>query len=195
MKTCRWVIKTCVAAAALMVVAAVNAQAADAPARVQKAPPGPVSYDWTGLYVGGHVGWGSSSADDQSGFIGGGQVGFNYQIRQWVLGVEVQFSWSDISKGNHSIDWISTLAGRFGMTFDQWLLYGKLGVGWANLHTPWDQHTDRGPMFGLGAEYAFRNNWSAKLEYNFIDLNRDDNVHVVKVGVNYRFSPLPWSRY
>ena len=45
-----------------------------------------ISSNWTGFYAGAHAGAGWS--DDNAGFIGGGQVGFNYQINQWVFGVE-----------------------------------------------------------------------------------------------------------
>ena len=63
---------------------------------------------------------------------------------------------------------------------------------------------------GPGVEYAFIDNWSAKLEYNymdfgtrgvrfasptaslvFLDANIRERIHVVKVGINYRFGPAP----
>ncbi|MGA8293976.1 MAG: porin family protein, partial [Rhodoplanes sp.] len=88
-----------------------------APAGIFKAPPliAPV-WNWTGLYGGVHVGgawgrkeWSPTSGfftnpdfspfvgwGDVDGFIGGGQVGANYQIANWVLGLEGEFSWSDL---------------------------------------------------------------------------------------------------
>jgi outer membrane immunogenic protein len=54
-------------------------------------------------------------------------------------------------------------------------------------------------MLGLGVEYAWGNGWSSKLEYNFMDFGDrsvtfggvtgtvDAHVHVVKVGLNYKF--------
>src|SRR5947207_239651 len=89
------------------------AMAADMARPVYKAPPAgvlPVAYDWTGFYVGGHVGYGWAEKDWRdafglnlsnraSGFLGGGQVGFNYQINQFVLGVEGDFSWRGINGG------------------------------------------------------------------------------------------------
>jgi len=192
MRTCRRVLKTCFVVAALMSTA-VTAQAVDLPARPHKGPAPVVAYDWTGMYVGGHLGWGS--ADDLDGFLGGGQVGLNYQFGQWVAGVEGQFSWSDISKGGHSIDWVSTLAARFGLAFNRWLIYGKVGAAWADFKAPGFSETDSGMMIGFGTEYAFGNNWSGKIEYNVIDFDGKDNLHLVKAGINYRFAPLPWSRY
>src|SRR2546421_919176 len=89
------------------------ALAADIARPVYKAPPAgvlPVAYDWTGFYVGGHVGYGWAEKDwrdafglnvsnKTNGFLGGGQVGFNYQIGQFVLGAEGDFSWSGINGG------------------------------------------------------------------------------------------------
>src|SRR5207253_5189332 len=91
-----------------------GAMAADLTRPVYKAPPAgalPVTYDWTGFYVGGHVGYGWAKKDwqdsfglfnlstDPNGFLGGGQVGFNYQIGQFVLGAEGDFSWTGINGG------------------------------------------------------------------------------------------------
>src|SRR3954462_15633317 len=88
------------------------ALAADMSRPVYKAPPAgalPVAYDWTGFYVGGHLGYGWAKKDwsdsfglfdvssRSSGFLGGGQAGFNYQIGQFVLGAEGDFSWTGIN--------------------------------------------------------------------------------------------------
>src|SRR2546421_9628402 len=90
------------------------AMAADISRPVYKAPPAgalPVTYDWTGFYVGGHVGYGWAQKEWQdsfglfnvsntpNGFLGGGQAGFNYQIGQFVLGAEGDFSWTGINGG------------------------------------------------------------------------------------------------
>jgi outer membrane immunogenic protein len=190
----------------------VAAQAADAVRPVYRAPIGAI-YDWTGFYVGGHVGF--ISTDGDSGFLGGGQAGFNYQVGQWVFGVEGQMSATSIRNSaggvitlngvpmgrvgaEGSLDWVSTLAGRAGFAFDRWLVYGKLGAAWAHgsasafvtgpgvgtsIST---SDTVSGWMLGLGTEYALRNNWSAKIEYNMMDFN-PGTIHVVKAGMNYRF--------
>jgi outer membrane immunogenic protein len=159
------------------------AQAADMPV---KAPPmaAPVMYNWTGVYIGGHVGgawadrnghdrfdgdgcfWGQYGRvcfDDNNGFgrnngrlIAGGQIGFNYQINQWVWGVEGQISavFNDNDNDNacgfftmngtthdhlfrcdQRNGWIATVAARLGMTFGQtgnWLLYVKGGGAFAD---------------------------------------------------------------
>jgi outer membrane immunogenic protein len=193
--------------AAVLAATPVAAQAADAVRPVYRAPIGAI-YDWTGFYVGGHVGF--ISTDGDSGFLGGGQAGFNYQVGQWVFGVEGQMSATSIKesavfvmpgvigRAEGSLDWVSTLAGRAGFAFDQWLVYGKLGAAWAHGSASASvtgpgvgtsistSDTVSGWMLGLGTEYALRNNWSAKIEYNMMDFN-PGTIHVVKAGMNYRF--------
>jgi outer membrane immunogenic protein len=212
------------------------AMAADMGRPVYKAPPAgalPVAYDWTGFYVGGHVGYGwarKSWSDsfglfdvshDADGFLGGGQVGFNYQVGQFVFGVEGDFSAAGISGGtnvlgtsfNTDVDWTSTLTGRLGMAFDRWLVYGKGGIAWArdrystNAYTAGvTEITDTrvGWTAGAGVEYAFAPQWSAKLEYNYMDFGTqavsfapgfstdiDQQIHAVKFGINYKFGGNP----
>jgi len=184
------------------------AMAADMGRPVYKAPPAgalPVSYDWTGFYVGGHVGggWADKSWTDAfglatshtaDGFLGGGQVGFNYQINQFVLGVEGDVSWANLKGGstqnfglaapvtqsfNSEVDWTATLTGRLGFAFDRWLVYGKGGVAWAHDKYSTNFYTFPGTVgidetrigwtVGGGVEYAFAPNWSGKLEYNYMD--------------------------
>jgi len=218
------------------------ASAADVGRPVYKAPPAPMmtTYDWTGFYVGGHVGYGWAKKDwrdsfglfntsqDLDGFMGGGQVGYNYQINQFVFGVEGDMSWADLKGGstvlgslgaplggsfNTKVDWTATVTGRAGLAFDRWLVYGKGGVAWAhdrystNFYTPgFADFTDTriGWTAGAGVEYAFAPQWSAKLEYNYMDFGRqnvsfapgrstdiDQQIHAVKFGVNYKFGGGP----
>ena len=117
----RWMMGA--AAAALTVATAVAAQAADLPTR--KAPPAPVfvppPFTWTGFYIGANAGgiWTSGSrtatlydpgaawlsgyfpggiGNGQSGFIGGGQAGYNFQSGAAVFGLEADFDGSSLSK-------------------------------------------------------------------------------------------------
>ena len=94
------------------------------------------------------MGWSDGDSGGSSGFIGGGQAGFNYQINQWVLGVEGDFAGTTIKDsvsativgpgavitGNAEarLDWVSTLAPRVGYAFNNWLVYGKVGGAWAH---------------------------------------------------------------
>src|SRR5215467_6950745 len=185
-------------------------------------PPIPLVYNWTGFYAGGHlgVGWADGS---NGGFLGGGQVGYNYQINQWVLGVEADIAGTTIGGSANAtasingvpviagsvsggLDWVATLAPRFGYAFDRWLVYGKVGGAWAHgsatasvalIGTPFGSsisvdETVSGWVLGVGTEYALRDNWTAKIEYNMMDFGSDspfaDNkFHVFKAGLNYRF--------
>jgi outer membrane immunogenic protein len=92
------------------------AQAADiavpGPSYYPKSIPPPAVYDWTGIYIGGHVGGGiltdsvSQTATSPTGFnlansgslrpagvLGGAQIGANYEFVPWVVGIEG--SWTD----------------------------------------------------------------------------------------------------
>jgi outer membrane immunogenic protein len=201
--------------AALMAVPVV-AQAADARPPAYRAAPAVPYYNWSGLYAGAHIGFGTT--DNESGVLGGGQVGFNYQVGQWVLGVEGTFSATSIGEtativvpgvgvatANASLDWLTTVAFRAGWAFDRWLVYGKFGAAWASVSADATATVIGGPtvavsiddrlngwVIGVGTEYAFLNNWSAKFEYNMLDfgndLGHDATVHVFKAGLNYRFT-------
>jgi len=162
------------------------AQAADMPV---KAPPpaAPVMYNWTGFYIGAHIGgaWADANGHDRfdgvnhciwaagvcfndngfghndGRFIAGGQVGYNYQVGQYVWGIEGQISAithhnDDGACGSFTFtpvgiapvvvhdslfrcrdrgDWIATLAARLGVAFGQtgnWLFYIKGGAAFAD---------------------------------------------------------------
>ncbi len=219
----------------------VCAQAADlavppAPA-VAPIPYAPKLYDWTGIYIGGHVGGGYSDSSwtdpitglgngtfDNFGFLGGAQVGGNVQFNRLVLGLEGDFSWTSLKESSSdsigeaistSVPWTSTVTGRIGAAFDRLLVYGKGGLALAQ-----DQSslTDLGGIIstdtflrtgwtaGAGIEYALDDNWSAKIEYDYLGFgsqsmsfttitppatlgsNASLNVQEIKAGLNYRFS-------
>jgi len=216
---------------------AAPALAADLPMKARPAPPPPV-FSWTGFYIGANIGgaWsngtvtdlvtGANLSTDSSGFIGGGQIGFNYQFNTFVLGAEWDIDGTTISKTSNVVatgsgnlqasantDWISTLAARFGFALDHWLIYGKAGGAWvqnsatlANLTTGGSisaSNTNSGWMAGVGGEWAFAPQWSAKLEYDHVELdnwsfstnsiivndrlNVSRHIDMVKAGINWRF--------
>src|SRR5262245_20747039 len=112
------------------------------PPPLKAAPLVPV-FSWTGLYLGVHGGYGWSSSDglDLKGGFGGGQVGYKYQINNFVLGIEGDIAWADISQIVNGIDPITllplsatikfdtlaSLRGRLGVAFGTTLIYGTGG--------------------------------------------------------------------
>ena len=84
----------------------------------------------------------SSGSNSASGWLAGVQIGYNYQIKNWVLGVEGEASWTSLKGSNldpihpninHTdTDFIGVLGGRLGYTWDRLLLYGKAGGAWAH---------------------------------------------------------------
>jgi len=143
-----------VALAAGSLLSIFSAQAADLPRPHAPPPVAPVAYappvyNWSGIYVGGNLGTGfaSSSWSDpftganntfsKDGFIGGGQIGANWQINALVLGIEGDFDWTGLKGSGHdslantintNTQWTSTVTGRIGAAFDRLLVYGKGGV-------------------------------------------------------------------
>ncbi|ABD06649.1 outer membrane protein [Rhodopseudomonas palustris HaA2] len=184
-----------------------------------KAVPYAPSPSWTGLYVGGHLGggWvdetatfvsstsinlidplGTSYPIDHSGFLGGVQAGYNYQIQNWVIGIAGDFSWTSAKVDTVTAsllvpgaqvhtqaktDWYATATGRVGYAFGNLLAYGKGGAAWIHsVHggfadfgaagiVPFsDVTTTRaGWTVGVGLEWAFAPHWSVFGEYNYMD--------------------------
>jgi outer membrane immunogenic protein len=184
--------------AAALIVFASPAMAADMPARTYtKAPvytPPQAIYNWTGFYVGGHIGgaWAGDNGllGNDGRFLGGVQGGFDYQFAtNWVVGAEAQYSWLTNSNGSVTFpgsglitsknDQIGSVTGRFGYTWGPALLYAKGGYAWRDTQdigvsvggTPAAFTTDGnhkdGWTVGGGLEYMFAPNWSAKAEYQY----------------------------
>jgi outer membrane immunogenic protein len=137
----------------------------------------------------------ASTPYDIKGGFGGGTVGYNWQISNWVLGVEGDISKSDIKGAGDSapgyscsfpggcvsdIKWFGTVRGRAGYAAGAWLLYGTGGAAFGRVHTGFSPTTTfdgtnnrTGWTAGAGIEYGFAQHWSAKLEYLHVDLGKD----------------------
>ena len=176
---------------------AAPAFAADMPARTYtKAPvytPPQAIYNWTGFYIGGHVGGafadGNSLEGNNGRFLGGVQGGFDYQFApNWVMGIEAQYSWLPTNNNGvlfpagtlvtSNTDQLGSVTGRVGYTWGPALLYAKGGYAWRNSNlgvsvagapaafTATGNNKD-GYTVGAGLEYMFAPNWSAKAEYQY----------------------------
>jgi outer membrane immunogenic protein len=222
--------------AALAFVASSGAtQAADIPPPVYKGPRAVVAYyNWTGFYIGLNAGYGFGTSNwtfpvgtsiKPKGALAGATVGYNYQVGSIVWGLEGDFDWSGV-KGSVLCDptttceinnrWLATFRGRLGYAFDRWLPYVTLGGAYGNVRaTATDisgliaasgSKSQLGWTAGVGLEYAFLGNWSAKIEYLYVDLGHFDvgvpvvtNVsfkeNIVRAGLNYKFSGPIFSRF
>jgi outer membrane immunogenic protein len=192
-----------------------SAWAADIPRKAPAAAPAPAAeavVSWTGCYLGGNIGggwatkdWANPSADLDGGggpgprgtaalggFVGGGQIGCDYQPAgaPWVVGIQAMFDGADI-RGNiidivnlpgfdltTRINWFATVTGRLGYALvPNGLLYFKGGVAWVRDHhvvldsgAPFEAAdvTRTGWTFGGGFEYLLLPNWSIFAEYDYM---------------------------
>ncbi len=213
-----------------------SAQAADIPRPIYKGVnPVVAYYNWTGFYVGinGGYAWGTSdwsavpaANNKPNGWLVGGTIGYNYQVGSIVWGIEGDWDWSNVKDTvgcgpgvNCSTEnnWLATFRGRVGYAFDRWLPYitggGAMGNVRASISVPafgfMDSATKNlwGWTVGAGVEYAFLSNWSAKIEYLYVDLgtfnaavvpavnNVSFKENIVRAGLNYKFSGPIFSRF
>ena len=257
--------------AAATALLATSAFAADLPAKVYTKAPVVVApiYSWTGFYVGGNIGysWGrsndtstitntasgavlatSAGKSNLNGVVGGGQVGYNWQMQNWVWGLEADIQGTG-EKGTRNfaytpapivganfflpvpvgvaltqqIDWFGTVRARGGfLVSPQVLLYGTGGLAYGEVKSGEviglfpglsATNTNVGWTVGAGIEGLINANWTAKLEYLYVDLGRvsgsftpaggvitsayssriTDNV--LRVGVNYKFGGPVVAKY
>jgi outer membrane immunogenic protein len=266
-----------------------SAFAADLPVRTYTKAPAYVDpgYNWTGFYVGGNIGysWGRSSdtssltngagttlfssADKTNldGIVGGGQAGYNWQMQNWVWGLEADIQGTD-EKGSRGftcptgictagtlpagffalvfvipgaavpvsleqkIDWFGTVRGRAGVLVSpKVLLYATGGLAYGEVKSTETiggfgfSNTDTrvGYTVGAGIEGVIAGNWTAKLEYLYVDLGRTSGSfataipafgggavasgtltssyssrisdNVLRAGLNYKFAGPVVARY
>jgi outer membrane immunogenic protein len=265
------------------------ASAADLPRKAPVIAPPPVVFSWTGFYIGanigGSIGWDSTDSvvllsanapsagttnpissqsykHSPAGVLGGGQIGYNWQTGNWVLGVEGDWDWANqrdtVSTDNfiastivvaparlsysdeQKIKWLATARARLGWARDTWLWYVTGGAAWGEVESNYtfqvtglnaggatvfatapaaanSSTTKGGWTVGGVVETSLAwmgvpgNNWSAKLEYLYVDLGTVTNTftvpltatpaafytfassshirdNIIRVGLNYRFA-------
>lgn len=170
--------------------------------------PTPPPFSWTGIYVGANGGYGFADASltiggvtglapaSLSGFAGGGQIGGNYQLGIVVLGVEGDFDAADQTNSftalgatiTEKIPWEGTVRGRIGAAFDRLLVYATGGVGFgeftASAAIPGigslsASKSSAALVVGGGVEVGITNNFSARVEYLYLDTG---NVPLTTIG-------------
>lgn len=222
-------LKATVASAALLT-ASGAAMAADAPV-YDKAPVAEPMVDtapvwsWTGFYAGVNAGygWGDLETDednavfdngtdfnlDADGGLVGGQIGYNWQMDNFVWGVETDLQYADLSTENDyqffdldndgtddeigvdaELNWFGTTRLRAGVAMDRFMIYATGGLAYGDADVGYavngdvvdagDNETRVGYAAGAGVEGAITNNVTAKLEYLYTDLGSED--------VNYAYT-------
>jgi outer membrane immunogenic protein len=176
-------------------------------------------------------GSGSTSTGDfdVSGFLAGATLGVKFQSDAWVFGIEGDFdgSWLNGTSSNTFCTnvgfggtaqcetkntWLGTVRGRVGYAADRVLFYGTAGGAFGNIEagvSGLQNSTEFGWTAGAGVEFALADNWTARVEYLFVDLGNStcntlntcgtDNgtgaanqtvkfdANVIRVGVDYLF--------
>jgi outer membrane immunogenic protein len=196
-----------------------------APAPVYAAP----IFTWTGFYIGLNAGYGGDkntysingfgnvASITSGGFIGGGQIGYNYQFAgtAFVLGLEADLQATNIEGKitilgiglGSKLDYLGTVRGRLGYAFtDRALIYATGGLAYGRVKTNVANiisfgGSNTGWTAGAGIEYALTQNWSLKTEYLYVDLGSKSSLlfpglsvgvknreHIVRAGLNYRFN-------
>jgi outer membrane immunogenic protein len=197
-------------AALALIGASGAAQAADIYGRAPYTVQQPLNaYSWAGPYVGGNIGYATgditNSTANPSGVAGGIQGGYNWHFGQWMVGLEGDIQASGASDTfaawKFSNPWFGTLRGRGGFAMNNILIYGTGGLAFGNVRAEvlnlTENHSAAGWTLGAGAEIGITQNWSAKAEYLYVNLNNSQfaltglpngyQFSVVRLGVNYRF--------
>jgi len=181
-------------------------------------------FTWTGFYIGVNAGWGSRQNTnndpvfltpglgaglvglngtlnfpgiDDNTFTGGGQIGYNYQIGSFVIGLEADIQGIDNGSNNNGLvfvpgagfagnfvpgvftndssDWWGTVRARLGFAVDRFLIYGTGGWAFTDNNSGWTA--------GAGFEWALPVNWFGSSAVTFgleglwvsIDRGNDNN--------------------
>jgi outer membrane immunogenic protein len=165
-------------------------------------------YDWTGFYVGGNAGYGWGASTNRaisfvdplaavgfanyfatgnnvfpnlspSGFIGGVQLGYNWQSSNFVLGVAADFQGADIGASatgvtpvtpfntpstqtlSQRLEWFGTVRGRAGVAAGNWHLFGTGGLAYGNVKSSLNLSAPFGPVFFAASNSETLVGWTA----------------------------------
>jgi outer membrane immunogenic protein len=194
-------------AGAVAFVAGGQAIAADLPMAAPPTAPAyykaaPLPFSWTGIYLGVNGGYNFGTVAptgggniSTNGFLGGGTLGGNYQMGSFVIGLEGDGDYNSTNNNGFKSDWLATVRGRAGWALDRVLLYGTGGAAFAPAAVIGGSTTMTGWTAGGGIEYAFTPNWTAKVEYLYVDFPSPNIAggtfkftdNLIRGGINYKF--------
>jgi outer membrane immunogenic protein len=188
--------------------------------------PEPATDLWSGAYAGLYAGYITLEADGDYGGEGigddgpvdgglyGGQIGFNHQIDSAVLGLEADIAYSDASgvvlsgsgeRAETDLQWLATLRARGGFAFGEsqsTLIFATAGLAIGEFDVDFEgaqgDVTQYGLVVGGGIEHRLTEDFSLKVEYNYVSFEDKDNDdaeatdvgydgHIVKAGANFHF--------
>jgi outer membrane immunogenic protein len=162
--------KICAGIAALAALVAAPAFAADMAVKAPPPPPAP-AFSWTGFYIGGNMGGTLGDVPETfaiplfatsltetthpNSVVGGGQIGYNYQVNQFLVGIEADIDARNATSSFSCLvlsptgcvttasasqltmtdqqNWFGTVRGRLGFTWNRFLVYGTGGVAYGNV--------------------------------------------------------------
>ncbi|ALK10580.1 outer membrane protein [Blastochloris viridis] len=176
-------------------------------------------YNWSGIYIGANAGYGFNAEDgddygysygDDGGFVGGGQIGVNWQFNQLVVGVETDIQYADLTTKyvtgyEDGVEWFGTVRARAGFAIERFLVYATGGFAYGGGDSAYfngvkNDDTKTGWTVGGGFEYAFSPNITGRIEGLYVSLDRDDHgsrpayvekeleFGVIRAGLNFKFS-------
>ena len=197
-------------AAALLATIAAGAAARRYSAALYYTATAPLSaYSWTGpiwAAISATVGHHQQQSDPPVRLCGGVEGGYNWQSGQLVLGGEADLQLSGandtFAPWKFSNPWFGTVRGRAGYAISNFVIYGTAGFAVGELQAQSfglasESHANVGWAAGAGIEAGFAANWSAKIEYLYVDLASNTyaltgtsnglTASLFRMGVNYHF--------
>lgn len=173
-------------------------------------------FSWTGFYAGLNIGVGFVNTNlnavaapfpvpgSGTGLVAGGQIGYNHQINNIVVGIEGDLGYFGVQRrftfpsGDFlawRTTWDASIRGRLGVAVDRTLLYVTGGIAFADLRIngvvgqpiaffPFSESQTRvGWTVGAGVEHAITQNWTVRGEYLYANYGRRDFPTIPIAGV------------
>ena len=211
-----------------VLLAAPGAWAADIPVKGPRPAPvvAPVAYNWSGFYIGGFGGGAwlrtnrsydlagdhfvpglSSISASTDGFTAGGMIGVNWQVSNFVFGLEGTGAWASVERSfaspflspvgsdpvtlSDKLTSIFTATAKIGIAWDRWMLYAKGGYANVGLetgaldpvpHSAGDKQRHHGWTVGGGWDFMLTQNWIIGVEYDYIRFATEPHAQALVNG-------------